>query len=157
MHCPATGDDWIGLTDEPLPVELAASWAIAPRCGAVVSFVGTVRDHSEGRPGVRALAYEAYAERVEPRLADVAQAARRRWPSIGRVALLHRIGCIAVGEASVAVVVSTPHRAEAFEAARFCIDTIKTAVPIWKKELWVDGAEWALGARAVEGVRREQG
>ena len=83
-------------------------------------FSGTVRDHAEGRPGVTALTYEAYAEEVEPRLAEIAaRPPGERWPALGRLALLHRIGRLEVGECSVLVVASAPHRAEAFEAARY--------------------------------------
>jgi molybdopterin synthase catalytic subunit len=89
------------------------------------------------------LEYEAYAEHVERLLAEVAAAAGTRWPGLGRVALLHRSGSLSVGETSVLVVVSAPHRAEAFEAARFCIDTIKETVPIWKREHWSEGADWS--------------
>jgi len=93
---------------------------------------------------VTSLEYEAYAEHVEPRLASVAAAARARWPELGRIALLHRVGLLELGEVSVVVAVSSPHRAQAFEAARFCIDTVKTSVPIWKRETWSDGTEWAV-------------
>jgi molybdopterin synthase catalytic subunit len=107
-------------------------------------FTGTARDHSEGRGGVELLEYEAYEEQVVPRLHAVADAARARWPAIRRVALLHRIGPIELTEAAVIVAVSSPHRAEAFEAARFCIDTLKETVPIWKREHWAGGSDWAL-------------
>jgi molybdopterin synthase catalytic subunit len=132
------------MCTEPLPVADVLSWVSRPDCGAVVTFCGTVRDHSEGRPGVSSLEYEAYTEQVEPRLASVATQARARWADIGKLALLHRVGRLELGEISVVVTVSTPHRAEAFEAARFCIDTLKTSVPIWKRETWSDGSEWAL-------------
>jgi len=125
-------------------------WAGRPDCGAVVVFSGTVRDHAEGRPGVSGLEYEAYEEQVEPRLARVAAEARRRWPDIGRVVLLHRIGALDVGDCSVLVVVSAPHRQTAFEAARWAIDTVKATVPIWKLEHWQDGDDWATGAQTVD-------
>jgi molybdopterin synthase catalytic subunit len=134
---------WVALSDEPLPLDAPSLWASQPGCGAVVSFFGTVRDHSEGRPGVFLIEYEAYAEHVERLLCDVADNARKSWPAIERVVLLHRSGSLRVGEVSVVVVVSAPHRAEAFEAARFCIDVVKENVPIWKKEHWSDGADWS--------------
>jgi molybdopterin synthase catalytic subunit len=140
-------DDWLGLTDACLPVEEAQTWAVRPDCGAVVVFCGTVRDHADGREGVTSLEYEAYDEQVGPRLAAIAADARRRWPGLGRVALLHRVGRLELGEVSVAVVVSAPHRGEAFEAARFAIDTLKETVPIWKRESWSGGSDW--GTRAV--------
>jgi molybdopterin synthase catalytic subunit len=146
---PRDDADWIALTADPLPVGDAVAWAVRPGCGAVACFVGTVRDHAEGRSGVSGLEYEAYEEQVERRLGDIAVAARGRWPELGRVALLHRVGALVVGEASVVVVASTPHRAEAFEAARWCIDTLKATVPIWKRETWADGQGWGTGAHDV--------
>ncbi len=146
------GDDWVALTSEPLPVPAALDWAVRPNCGAVVLFSGTVRDHSEGRPGVTALDYEAYEEEVEPRLAAIAAEARRRWPSLGRIALLHRSGPMAVGETSVVVVVSAPHRQEAFVAARWAIDTLKATVPIWKRETWAGGEDWSACEHPVVDV-----
>jgi molybdopterin synthase catalytic subunit len=137
-----SGPDWLAVTDHLLPVDEVIGWTVQPACGALATFCGTVRDHSEGHAGVTSLEYEAYLEHVESRLGQVAAAARRRWPVIGRLALLHRIGLLQVGETSVVVAVSTPHRAEAFEAARFCIDTIKETVPIWKRETWDQGSDW---------------
>lgn len=139
--------DWVAVAEEPLPLAEVMTWTVQPGCGAVVTFCGTVRDHSEGRSGVVALEYEAYLEQVEPRLAKVASAARDRWPGVGRLALLHRVGRLEVGEISVIVAVSTPHRAEAFEIGRFCIDTVKESVPIWKRETWAQGSGWARCAR----------
>lgn len=150
---PASGDDWVGLTAAALTVDAAAAWVVRPDCGAVVVFVGTVRDHAEGRAGVTSLEYEAYAEMVEPRLELIAAEARAQWAGIGRVALLHRTGRLSLTEASVVVAVSAGHRGEAFDAARYCIDTLKATVPIWKKETWDDGADWAEAAQDVETVR----
>lgn len=148
---PAGGDrDWVGCQRQPLPLVDAQSWAGQPSCGAVVCFVGTVRDHAEGRAGVHHVTYEAYEEHVVGRLQAVVAAARARWPDLGRVVVLHRTGCLAVGEASVLVVVSAPHRAEAFAAASFCIDTVKATAPIWKREAWADGEDWGLGATALD-------
>lgn len=146
---PPVGDTWVALTEAPLPVGAVADWAVLPGCGAVVLFSGTVRDHADGRPGVSRLAYEAYAEQVEPRLAAIADEARRRWPDVGRLALLHRVGELAVGESSVVVVASAPHRPEAFAAARFGIDTLKATVPIWKRETWEGGEDWGLCAHDI--------
>jgi molybdopterin synthase catalytic subunit len=146
---PPEGDTWLGLSAGPLPVAEAVSWATRPDCGGLVLFSGTARDHAEGRPGVERLEYEAYDAQVVPRLAAVADEARVRWPAVGRVALLHRTGVLAVGESAVVVVVSAPHRAEAFDAARFCIDTLKRSVPIWKRETWADGESWGLEAQHI--------
>lgn len=146
------GADWIALTEAPLPVGRAADWVVVPGCGASVTFSGTVRDHAEGRPGVSALEYEAYASQVEPRLQEIADEARRRWPDLGRLVLLHRTGPLAVCESSVVVAASAPHRGEAFDAARFLIDTLKATVPIWKKETWEGGEDWGLCAHDLVGV-----
>lgn len=147
-------DDWVGVTAEPLPLAAAAAFVERPDCGATVVFTGVVRDHAEGRPGVTSLEYEAYEEETTPRLAAIAAEARGRWPDVGRLALVHRTGFLAVGEASVVVAASAPHRAEAFDAARFCIDTLKATVPIWKRETWAGGADWSTCAHPVAEVPR---
>ena len=123
-----------------------------PECGAIVQFSGTARDHSAGRPGVDLLEYEAYTEVVEPRMADIASEMRRRWDGLGRIAVLHRVGPVAVGDPAVVVAVSAPHREAAFEAARFAIDTLKTTVPIWKRERWQGGESWGLEPQHIVGV-----
>ena len=146
---PEQGDAWLALTEEPLPVGAAADWSVLPRCGAVVLFSGTARDHAPGRAEVELLEYEAYEEHVVPRLGAIAQEMRKRWPTLGRVVLIHRIGVVPVGESSVVVVASAPHRPEAFEAARFGIDTLKASVPIWKRETWRDGESWGLEAQHI--------
>ena len=146
---PPEGDDWIALSEDRLPVESVLSWLSLPDCGGLVVFCGTVRNHSEERQGVVELEYEAFVEQVEPRMAAIAAEARARWPVAGRLALLHRIGRLAVGEVSVVTAASAPHRAEAFDLARYCIDTIKTSVPIWKRETWADGTDWATCTHEV--------
>ncbi len=147
LEPPSDSDTWLLLTDQVLSAGVVSDWAVRPDCGAVVVFSGTARDHAEGRTDVRLLEYEAYEEQVVPRLAAIEAEARRRWPTTGRIALLHRIGPISIGETSVIVAVSAPHRDEAFEAARFCIDTLKSSVPIWKRETWAGGSEWGLDAK----------
>ena len=144
--------DWIELATGPIRVDEVLAWVNQPDCGAIDAFFGTVRDHSEGRPGVERLEYEAYESEVVARLEAIAAEARRRWPEIGRVALLHRTGPLEVGEVSVMVAVSTPHRAEAFEATRWCIDTLKETVPIWKREHWAGGAGWATDAHELREI-----
>ncbi len=151
---PPPGRDWVDLIDGVLPVAAVHEWLIEPGCGGQVVFTGTVRDHAEGRDGVTALDYEAYTEQVVPRLQRVVDEARRSWPELGRVAVLHRVGRLALGEVSVVVGAAAPHRAEAFLAARFCIDTLKETVPIWKKENWEGGSSWGLGAAQVSEVGR---
>ena len=143
------GSDWVALGPDPLPVDAATAWASIPSAGAVVAFIGIVRDHAEGRDGVTALSYEAYESEATRVMAEIVTAARARWSDVGRIALLHRTGTLALGEASVAVVVSSPHRADAFDAARFCIDTLKETVPIWKQEHHAGGDDWGLGDASV--------
>jgi molybdopterin synthase catalytic subunit len=149
---PQGKDEWLALTSEPLPVDRAAEWVVRPDCGAVVVFAGTVRDHAEGRPGVAELEYEAYAAQVVPRLQAIADAARARWPGLGRMVLWHRTGTLAVTECSVVVAVSAGHRGDAFDGARFCIDTLKRTVPIWKRERWDGGDDWGVDAQDVAEV-----
>ena len=151
---PNVRDDWVGVTAEPLPLHAAAAFVDRADCGGSVVFTGTVRDHSDGRPGVTSLEYEAFDEEVTPRLAAIAAEARVRWPSLGRLVLLHRTGRLVVGEASVVVAASAPHRAEAFDAARFCIDTLKATAPIWKREAWAGGEDWSACAAPLTEVPR---
>lgn len=149
LEPPTAGDHWFGLTSAPLPIDAASAWAIRPDCGGVVTFVGVARDHSLGRPDVAALEYEAYDSQVVPRFERIAAEARGRWSDLGRIVMLHRVGPLAISEAAVVVVVSAPHRDHAFAGARFCIDTLKASVPIWKKESWAGGDEWGLDGADV--------
>jgi molybdopterin synthase catalytic subunit len=98
---------------------------------------------------VTRLEYEAYEAQVGPVLQRVADELRGRWPTTGRIVLLHRFGPLDVTDIAVVVVVSAPHRAEAFEAARFGIDTVKATAPIWKREVWAEGESWGLEAQHV--------
>ena len=116
-----------------------------PGAGAVVVFLGTVRDHSAGKEGVTHLEYEAYAEEVNGKIEQIVAEAADRWPLL-KVAVEHRTGRVEVGEVSVGVSVSAAHRDVAFEAARYLIDELKQRAPIWKKEHWPGGAEWVEGA-----------
>jgi molybdopterin synthase catalytic subunit len=140
---------WVAVTPESLCLSDAVTWASRPDCGAVAMFCGNVRDHSDGRPDVVELEYEAYEPYASTRMADVVLAARKRFGELGRVALLHRTGALTVGDVSVVVVVSAPHRSEAFDAARFCIDAIKRSVPIWKRETWAGGSDWSACSHPV--------
>lgn len=125
------------LTDLDLSIDQLGAEVAAPDRGAMVSFVGTVRDHHAGRSVLR-LEYSAYAEMAESECEAVVLEAQRRWPVA--VALRHRIGKLAVGDAAVAVVVAAGHREAAFDACRFVIDEVKRRVPIWKKEYYADGS-----------------
>ena len=129
------------LTREPIDTEELLRRVTVPAAGAVVLFLGTVRELTAGRQTL-ALDYEGYPEMAEGKLAELEAEARRRW-SLCEVALVHRLGRLELTEASVAVAVSSPHRAVAFEAGRWLIDTLKETVPIWKQENWADGTrEW---------------
>jgi molybdopterin synthase catalytic subunit len=150
---PSLGDTWLGIAEAELPVAAAYDWALHPSCGAVVLFSGTVRDHAvdEGgvvRSNVGWLTYEAYDNQVIPKFQAIVDELRQRWPHTGRVAMLHRLGRIDLGDSSVIVVVSAPHRPQAFEAARYAIDALKATAPIWKHEEYEGGAGWGTGAQA---------
>lgn len=151
-----TSDDRIEIVSEELPVAGLYDWAVRPDCGAVVVFSGTIRDHSvegaEVRSGVQFLEYEAYVPEAISRMRSIADQARATWPDLGRIAIVHRIGRMVLGESSVVVVVSAPHRPEAFEAARYAIDALKSSVPIWKHETWSEGSDWGLGATQISTV-----
>lgn len=151
------------LSPDPLDPGAAAEEVVRPGCGAVVTFAGTTRDHAPDglgglRSGVTSLDYEAYETAAVERMAEVATAVVANWPSVGAVVIAHRVGTVAVGETSVVVAVSAPHRDEAFAAAREAIDSVKAAVPIWKRENWADGDGWAAAATPiVDSVHRRPG
>jgi molybdopterin synthase catalytic subunit len=131
----------VELTTQALDYTRITESVRRPDCGAVVLFLGTVRDLTDGQV-TTALDYEAYPSMAEKKMAEIESDTRQRWP-VGDIALVHRLGHLEVGEVSVAVAVSCPHRAHAFEACRHAIDRLKELVPIWKKENWKDGSsEW---------------
>ena len=131
----------IRLTHEPIDYQALTESVRSPHCGAVAIFLGTVRDLTGDFVTVF-LDYEAYPAMAEKKMAEIESEVRRRWP-VGEVAMVHRLGRLEVGDVSVAVAVSSPHRGDAFEACRFAIDTLKELVPIWKKENAPDGSgEW---------------
>jgi len=127
---------------EPLIPELTA-WTTQPAFGAVVTFLGTTRSPNKGKV-VDHLVYEAYPGMAEKVLAQIVDEMRARWP-LGRVAIVHRLGRVNPGEASILIVVASPHRPEAFEAARYAIDRVKLILPVWKKEVLEDGSFWVEG------------
>jgi molybdopterin synthase catalytic subunit len=131
------------LQDGPIDVAALLAWAQGRGDGAVAVFLGTVRDHNAGRR-VLFLEYEAYPEMAEAELRRIGEEARGRWP-VSRVGVVHRTGRLEIGEASVAIVVASAHRAAAFEACRFVIETLKRTVPIWKRESFEGGAIWIEG------------
>jgi molybdopterin synthase catalytic subunit len=131
----------IQLTYQPIQVEAVLEHVRSRETGAVVLFLGTTREFTDGRQ-TTSLDYECYTEMAEPTLAELETEARRRWPLVG-TCIVHRLGHVALGEASVAIAVSSPHRQASFEAGQWLIDKIKEVVPIWKKENWADGtSEW---------------
>ncbi len=131
----------IHLTNAPIDHHALTEHVRRNDCGAVVTFLGTVREMTDGKVTV-ALDYEAYPGMAEKKMAEIERDTRERWP-VGDIALVHRLGHLELGEVSVAVAVSCPHRGQAFEACRYAIDRLKDIVPIWKKENWADGrTEW---------------
>jgi molybdopterin synthase catalytic subunit len=129
------------VTTEELSVDEVVSRLADPATGAVITFVGVVRGITEGRE-VRYLEYEAYPEMAEEMLRQVGDEIRERWKTIRQVAIVHRMGRLQIGEISVVIALSAAHRAEVFDAVHYAIDRLKQIVPIWKKEVWADGAEW---------------
>jgi molybdopterin synthase catalytic subunit len=142
----------IRLTREPIDYHGLTESVRRADCGGVVLFLGTVRDLTDGKV-TTALEYEAYAGMAEKKMAEIEQDTRSRWP-VREMGLVHRLGRLDVGEVSVAVAVSCPHRTEAFAACRHAIDRLKELVPIWKKENWADGtSEWVHPGEPSTGVR----
>ncbi len=133
----------IQLTREPLDRNALITAVSDPAAGGIAIFEGVVRDNARGKQ-VRYLEYDVYPEMAEQQIRTIVAEAARRW-GVEHVAVAHRFGRLEIGEASVIIAVATPHRAEAFEACRYIIDTLKTTVPIWKKEVATNGEEWVEG------------
>lgn len=144
--------DWVSVSPSPLSSDDLVAWAVRPECGAVVTFCGTARSSSTTGHEIRALEYETSVELAEARIAEVVATARERWPELGAVAIHHRVGVVSLTEPAVVVAVSSPHRQEAFEAAQFCIDTVKRCVPMWKREIWEGGSAWSEEAQPILSV-----
>jgi molybdopterin synthase catalytic subunit len=136
-------EPFIQITQEPLDRNALVAAVTYPGAGGIVVFEGVVRDNARGKQ-VRYLEYDVYPEMAIQQIREIISEAEKHW-AVDRVAVAHRIGRLEIGEASVIIVVATPHRAEAFEACRYIIDTLKTTVPIWKKEVAIDGEEWVEG------------
>jgi len=133
-------DDWIDILSEALPTAQAIEFVSDGRAGGIATFLGTTRAEKNAQGhDLESLDYEAYLEMAIPQLRTLAQAARSQWPIVKQV-VLHRVGRVAIAEPSVLIAVASPHRHEAFAAARFIIDAIKADVAIWKKEVWADGS-----------------
>jgi molybdopterin synthase catalytic subunit len=143
------------FTDKPIDIAALLDEARSPEAGAVVLFLGTTREVTDGRKTV-ALDYEAYGRMAEQKLAELEAEARHRWP-LAACLIVHRLGRVPPAEASVAIVVSTPHRHEAFAAGQWLIDSLKENVPIWKREQWADGtAEWRHGGKETRRQGEEE-
>lgn len=132
------------LTAKPLDVAAIRARVDDPGFGAVLVFEGIVRNHFDGRP-VRGLQYEAYPELAGPVADAICAEAIERWPGT-KVALAHRTGELVIGETSLVIAVGTPHRGHSYEASRYVIEAIKERLPVWKKELYTDGAAWKANA-----------
>lgn len=129
------------ITSEPIDTDAVYHAVLQDHDGAVVVFHGVVRDHADGGRGVLYLEYEAYPEMAEAQMRAIGDELRARW-AVQDVAMVHRIGRVEIGEASVVIAVASPHRGEAFDACEYAIDTLKATVPIWKKEVFADGEVW---------------
>ncbi len=144
----------IELTHNPIDTTAVLQSVRAAAAGAVVLFLGTAREATDGRK-TRSLQYEAYPEMARGKLAELEQEACGRWPLVA-CAIVHRLGHLDVGEISVAVAVSSAHREPAFEAGKWLIDRIKQVVPIWKKENWADGtSQWVHPGLDTSNLRQE--
>ena len=137
-----------GITRKPIDPTKVLESVLDDSAGGVVLFIGTVRNSNRGRR-VTAIDYEAYKEMADRKIGELAKEVRRRWP-VKALAFIHRVGTLNVGEVSVAVAVSSAHRAEAFEAARFAIDRIKKSLPIWKHETLKGGERVWLEESVIE-------
>lgn len=146
MPCPA-GESWervvklFEVTTSPLSADEVVSRLANPGVGGVATFIGVVRDSTDGRQ-VLHLEYEAYPEMAEQTLAQIGAEIQARWTTVREVAIVHRVGRQEIGETSVVIALSAAHRAELFDALHYAIDRLKEIVPIWKKEVWTDGSEW---------------
>jgi molybdopterin synthase catalytic subunit len=136
----AEGPGCCTISDQPLDEAEVAARIEGPDAGGIVSFIGRVRDHARGH-SIEHLEYEAYPEMAEREMEKIAVEAGQKWPGT-RVAIAHRVGHLAIGDAAVVVAAASAHRDEAFLACRFAIDTLKVRVPIWKREVATDGAYW---------------
>ncbi len=131
------------IVENPISMDELIRAVEDPGAGAIVTFLGVVRDNNLGRR-VHYLEYEAYPEMAVPAMQRIAEEIRQKW-DVKHVAMVHRVGRLEIGEASVGIAVSAAHRAEAFEACRYAIDRLKEIVPIWKKEVWEGGEYWIEG------------
>lgn len=148
------GTDLYEITENALSLDALVAAVMQNTSGAVASFLGVVREFAHGRR-VSHLEYDAYPEMATATMRQIGEQIRQRWP-VDRIAMVHRIGRLTIGEASIAIAISSPHRREALEACTFAIERVKEIVPIWKKEVWTNGAEW-IGSTVDEYRERRRG
>ena len=145
------------ITESPISLDEVAARVAAPERGGITLFAGTVRGITSGKSGASGsfatdyLEYEAYPEMAETAFADIAAEARARWPGIGAIAIVHRMGHLEVGDISIAIAVAAAHRTDTFDACHYIIDRIKQVAPIWKREIGPDGSSWVEGPESLVG------
>ena len=132
----------VQITDLPIDSQAVINLVRTDDSGAINVFIGTVRNSTQNREVVK-LEFEAYESMALKELQKIVEQVKERWP-VNEIAIHHRVGELAIGDVPVVIAVSTPHRSEGFEACEFAIDTLKLAVPIWKKEIFADGEEWVF-------------
>lgn len=130
-----TLNEWIEISEKALKIEQAVNFVVCSSTGAVSTFIGTTRDVFEGKRVVY-LEYEAYESMAISELKKISAKIRQKWPGVAKIALLHRTGRVDIGESSVIIAISSPHRKESLEAVEFAIETLKASVPIWKREFY---------------------
>lgn len=133
----------VGIVTKKINLQKVIKDAVGNDCGAVVVFIGTVRNENEGK-AVTGILYESYREMAERHLNEIVDEIRKRWKR-SRVSIVHRIGRLKVGEVSVAIAIGTPHRKDGFDACRYAIERIKEYLPVWKLEFTEDGRRWVKG------------
>jgi molybdopterin synthase catalytic subunit len=143
------------LTNAALDITALVDWCVEPHCGAVASFIGTTRNNFEGRTVLR-LEYEAYEPMALTQMQGLAAQMQDKWPDLGKVVIAHRLGEVPIGESSVLIAASSPHRREALEAVSWAIDELKAVVPIWKQEVYQEGERvWKENRECRHGTRRD--
>ena len=147
------GVDLFEITESRLSLDAVARAVGQNTSGAIASFLGVVREFARGRQ-VDHLEYDAYPEMAVAKMREIGDEIRARWP-VDRIAMVHRIGRLTVGEASVVIAIASPHRREALQACTYAIERLKEIVPVWKKETWADGSEW-IGS-TVDEYREQRG
>ncbi len=140
----AKGDDFFKITSQKIKIEEAIKKVSGKEAGALVTFIGTVRKASRGRD-IKHLEHEAYNEMALKEIRKIAEVIKERW-NIRKLAIVHRTGKLNLGEASILIAVSAPHRKEAYQASKYAIEKLKESTPIWKKEAWGSGEEWIVGS-----------